>query len=564
MRTTPFAIVAGTAALLTAAAALNIPPSPAAAAPAALEVLVEIPLPGVAADWKYEPVTVVGDTAFIADDSRVFTMGVDSLALDDTLTLPASAGTITPTAAATLGGKAFFVYRTRQVVVVDGATRAITVIPAVCGTGARIIPWLSTHANHVYVGCDTANFVARINATTLAVDDTFTTGATNKAMVVIDDTAYITNDGANSVTRVNVTTSPPTAASAISVGSRPHGIASYDDSAFVANYSSSSMSIIKTTASPPTVTSVSVGSSPVPAVSCGAGIYTARRGTSEVMVVNPLTQAVQSINNPSISDPGVLAADQGRAYALSINNRGVTSIDCSTRQVDDSLTLSVGAGYGNAIAFSPYRAFVTATGGPNGTLVVIQTSTPPPPTPAPSSPPPPVPASEPLRVTAREHHASAEVSWSPPASAGSFAVSHYLVTSSPGRLMCLSSATSCSVAGLAYGTTYTFTVQALTGAGWSAQSQPSNPVTPKQPTITISGIRDGDRVVISGTSLGPATVLRPWTRIAGEAEFRPGLVQVAVAEDGTFTWSRRAGNSLRVLLATEDGSVRSNVISLPR
>jgi hypothetical protein len=64
------------------------------------------------------------------------------------------------------------------------------------------------------------------------------------------------------------------------------------------------------------------------------------------------------------------------------------------------------------------------------------------------------------------------------------------------------------VEGLSNGTAYTFTVTALTGAGWSAKSEPSNAVTPRakpRPCIVITGSREGDRIAVSGAS--PATAL---------------------------------------------------------
>ena len=96
-------------------------------------------------------------------------------------------------------------------------------------------------------------------------------------------------------------------------------------------------------------------------------------------------------------------------------------------------------------------------------------------------PPPPVyPPSAPRDVTAVSADKSAVVSWREPASAGSFPVSTYKATSSLGGKTCLVAAPtlSCTVSGLTNGTTYTFTVEALNGAGWSPAGGPSTPVTP--------------------------------------------------------------------------------------
>jgi hypothetical protein len=543
------------------------PPQQASAATSEFELLAEIRLPNTAADWINVPVTVAGSTVFVADDSRIYTMGVDQLTLDDTLTLPSGAGTISPWGATSLGGKAFFAYRTRQVVAVDASTKAVTVIPAVCGSGARIVPWITTYADRVYVGCDTAAFVARIDPVSLTVDDTFATGAQNKAMTVVDDTAYITNDGGNSVTPVDLRTDPPTPASTIAVGTRPHYATSFDDTVFVTNYGSSNMSVIKTTVAPPTTSTISVGSAPVPVAACGTGIYTARRGTSEVMYVNPVTQAVQSINSPAFSDPHNLSADQGTVWVLSVNNDRVATIDCDSRTVDDSVSLSAAADWPISIAFSPYRTFVTSVGGTNGYLSVIQTGTPP--TPNQPDPPPPVMSSPPASVAAIAGDGSAAVSWTAPVSSGSFAVSHYLATSSPSGRTCLvaAPALACEVRGLSNGTAYTFTVKALTGAGWSDASTPSSAVTPEatpKPTITITGSREGQRIEVSGatTGFGMGGELKPWIRPTAMDSFTQGAATILVGMDGTFEWVRRAGRQVSVYVATPDGSVRSNTVTI--
>ena len=101
------------------------------------------------------------------------------------------------------------------------------------------------------------------------------------------------------------------------------------------------------------------------------------------------------------------------------------------------------------------------------------------PTPGPT-PPSPVAPSAPRDVTVVPGNASAVVSWVPPASAGAFPVTTYRVVASPGGRACLASAPalSCVVTGLTNGATYTFTVAALSGAGWSTPSAPSAPVTP--------------------------------------------------------------------------------------
>lgn len=189
---------------------------------------------------------------------------------------------------------------------------------------------------------------------------------------------------------------------------------------------------------------------------------------------------------------------------------------------------------------------------------------------APAPSPEPVPASAPTSVTALGGDASARVSWTAPTTSGSFAVSTYLVTASPGGRTCLVSAPSlsCEVTSLTNGTVYTFTVKALTGAGWSVASEPSNSVTPAaplRPSVVISGARDGRLIAVTGTASGldAGVTLRPWLRVAGQPSFSPGAASIPVGEDGRFTWDRRAGKRVTVYVETSDGSLRSNRVAIP-
>ena len=94
------------------------------------------------------------------------------------------------------------------------------------------------------------------------------------------------------------------------------------------------------------------------------------------------------------------------------------------------------------------------------------------PTPGATAPPPPT------RVSARTSPTGMAVTWDAPSSDGGGPLLGYEVTSSPGGLTCSTSgATSCVVANLVDGTTYTFTVTATNAIGSSTASDPSAPVT---------------------------------------------------------------------------------------
>ena len=130
----------------------------------------------------------------------------------------------------------------------------------------------------------------------------------------------------------------------------------------------------------------------------------------------------------------------------------------------------------------------------------------------------------------------------------------------------MTSALSCTVASVSNGTAYTFTVKALNGAGWSEASAPSNAVTPTaapKASITITGAREGKRIVVSGstTGFGIGGLVTPQISKGG-AKHTSGRA-VLVSMDGTFAWSRKAStrSTWRVYFTGSDG-VRSNTVTI--
>lgn len=188
------------------------------------------------------------------------------------------------------------------------------------------------------------------------------------------------------------------------------------------------------------------------------------------------------------------------------------------------------------------------------------------PSPAPT-PAPPIPSGPPVGVMATAGAASVSVSWSAPASSGSFPVTSYQVASAPGGGWCLSPSTACTIDGLRDGSTYTFQVRALTAAGWSAWSAPSNAVVPRpvvRPTIVISGSRTGRMVNVSGATGGSSTgaMAVPWTRLDARSNFIQGHSAVPVASDGTFAWQRRVPKGARIETYFMVGESRSNTLKM--
>ena len=91
----------------------------------------------------------------------------------------------------------------------------------------------------------------------------------------------------------------------------------------------------------------------------------------------------------------------------------------------------------------------------------------------PSAPPPTFPPAPPTSVTAVAGDRSAVVTWQTPENAGSFAITHYQVISTPGSHTCLTTTTTCVVDDLEPGVAYTFTVRGLNGVGRSSGSSTS-------------------------------------------------------------------------------------------
>jgi hypothetical protein len=247
--------------------------------------------------------------------------------------------------------------------------------------------------------------------------------------------------------------------------------------------------------------------------------------------------------------------DDSTITSVSFGGTPATGLTAST---GDAWTLTVPAGTGTVPVTVTFNGGLTASAG-NFTYG----STPGP------NPPAPTPASAPLDVTATAGDASATVTWKAPASPGSYPITTYQAISTPPGRTCLASAPTltCAVTGLANGTAYTFTVHALTGAGWGATSSPSNTVTPRtvpKPSITITGTRDGKRIMVTGTTTGfdMGAILRPWTRFPGQTSYTQGTASILVDAQGGFTWERRTGKTIYISIRSQDGTVESNRLIL--
>ena len=226
---------------------------------------------------------------------------------------------------------------------------------------------------------------------------------------------------------------------------------------------------------------------------------------------------------------------------------------------DDSAHITITSGAG-----APYGSIRVNGVGGWGTVGTYSNPTPPP-------PPTPIPPSPPRDLAATAGESSGIVTWAVPQSSGSFPVTDYRVTATPGGQGCLTSLLTCRVDGLTPGTTYTFAGEALSGAGWSIPSLPSNAVTPTGPAvILITGSRgegaDLGRVYVSGSTSGlEGSTVRARVRLAGQAAYAEGA-QREVAADGGFAWSRKTGKKTYVYFeapAVEGAPLRSNRVIIP-
>lgn len=157
-------------------------------------------------------------------------------------------------------------------------------------------------------------------------------------------------------------------------------------------------------------------------------------------------------------------------------------------------------------AGTPYTFTSTATNGISTSSASTASNAVTPTSPTPPTPPSPATPSAPGSVSVVAGAGSATVTWSAPASSGSFAVTQYQAIASPGGASCLvpASATTCTLSPLANGTTYTVSVSALSGAGWSpaTTSAPFTPGNAAPATPTIASVLAGNGAATVSVAAG--------------------------------------------------------------
>jgi len=171
---------------------------------------------------------------------------------------------------------------------------------------------------------------------------------------------------------------------------------------------------------------------------------------------------------------------------------------------------------------------------------------------------------------------SAVVTWTEPASAGSFPITTYQVANDIDANSCLLTVTegtplTCTLTKLANGTPYRFRVRALNGSGWGPWSDWTAPVTPEPKpvtkTILISGtrgeVRGNPGVIVTGLTTGlDNRRVTPWFKFPGQTTYTEGNARPSIGDDGTFTWTRKTGKKIRIYITADD--TRSNTITITK
>lgn len=240
-------------------------------------------------------------------------------------------------------------------------------------------------------------------------------------------------------------------------------------------------------------------------------------GTPQLNAVEVSWQAPASDGGASIS-----------GYTVTASPGGAT---CTDTDLDCTVT--------GLTAGTPYTFTVTATNSTGETSLASEASAPV--TPLAPTPPPPAPTapSAPTAVSATPvtDQKAASVSWTAPAQDGGAPITRYTVRAWTGSTVAkevsvAGDLTTATVSGLAFGTSYTFTVVATNSAGSSSASAAPGVVTPRvHTTISVTAPRNhlyGSAVTVSGT--------RTRVDTAGGAGRQPVALQYRTP--GTSAWHR--------------------------
>lgn len=521
------------------------------------------------------------DTVYITDDSDTNVMRIANLrtgVIDDSIAVASGSGSVAVDQDDDTVYVAVRVFGAsgNSLATIDG--RSQTIVSTVTVGSAPFGVAVNNADDTIYVANSTATTISVINGRTQTVSTTInnTVNPTRIAVNQRDDTVYVTNRISKTVSVIDGRTA--SIVGTIGVGADPETVAvdQVDDTVFVVNRGSNNVTVIDGRTGVRTDDTITVGSSPYGIAIDGSGanaglIYVSNSGAANVSVIGRVTPSglptigleddtfVLSLTVPNLA-PGF---EMDAATVTSVSFDGVNAT--VTPSAGNTWTVTVPAGtLGTTVPVTvAFRGGLTATAG-NFTYS------------APIPPPTPVfPPSAPRDVSAEPGDASAVVSWVAPTDSGSFPVTNYRAVAQTGGASCLAAApaTSCVVGGLTNGESYTFTVEALNGAGWGPMSDQSSPITPNSTTVTLvlnkgTRVSDGrnDRIRTTGSSVNiPAGVrLTPYIRYSGQTEFRQGKATIIVQSDGSFRWTRLIRKNRGVTAYVSWESVNSNRVTWAR
>jgi YVTN family beta-propeller protein len=227
-----------------------------------------------------------------------------------------------------------------------------------------------------YVVNDGSNTVTPIDLQTNTADATITVGTFPTADAVLPDgkTVYVTNSGTSTVTPIDTATDTPGAP--IPVGTNPKGIAITPDgtTAYVADYGANSLMPINLKTDTPG-SAIPAGSEPygVAITPDGKTAYVTDFGGNEVTPIDLTTNTADTPIAVGANPIDVAITPDGKtAYAVNANAGSVTPIDTATHIAGPAISL---AGVLQHIAIAPGGETAYVTGSSNGSLTPINTTT---------------------------------------------------------------------------------------------------------------------------------------------------------------------------------------------
>ena len=455
-----------------------------------------------------------------------------------------------------------------EVLTVNPNTNTVTPTGLANVSGLIFVAAGASTGGFAYASVQDSGVVFRINSSS-AVDDSYAIGVDTfdvavKSTAGVDDTLYVGSDAGLLVldpSTMALEDSIPTSSNPVRVYIATTG----DDSIVMTEFAQDQVRIVNPTNDDsvtvsvpnPQDVAVSADDSWAYVASSNYGV----NGSPFLYRVNLNTGAVDdSVTLGTTNATDVAVAPDGTIYVVTDFLGGsLLPVDPTSFDVG-SWTLTIPGARG--IAARGGLLYVGSATNTNKTLQVIDPSASPAPGPSPT---PVYPSDAPRDVKALAGDGQATVSWTAPSSSGSFPITNYLAKSSPGGKTCLvtAPALTCTVTGLSNGTAYTFTAEALNGAGWSASSAPSAAVTPSAgKAIVITGSRDASDprlIVVRGTSSGLAGAQAvPFIRLPGQTTYSQGSGARTIGADGRFDWQRKTGKKAYVYFTS--GDVKSNTV----